>query len=129
MVSELAVAKGLVLHRAQVLARGFQSFDQQYCPFSIGLVCRELYNPVMHIGEPVSRDPIDRRYWAEDQINWLVKQEGFLHRNSNFGIANERTGRLCATERRGLTNQDLCTTRQGAGSLAAQDRDVGSSAR
>jgi len=54
--------------------RGNIVFDERCCRVSYGMVCRELYNPVTHMGEDIYYDPIDKKKWALHQIDWFVEQ-------------------------------------------------------
>lgn len=41
---------------------------------SLGILCRELYDPAKHQGEEVVLDSYDGQRWAERQIAWIIKQ-------------------------------------------------------
>lgn len=71
--SQLAVVQGLVMDRKEA-NRGNVVFDERCCRASYGMLCRQLYNPITHIGEEVYFDPRDRRKWAIRQIDWFVEQ-------------------------------------------------------
>ncbi len=71
---QLAVVHGLVLARVQEEGPGPDPLDMRCCPISIGIVGREAYDPVKHLGELVVEDPFDKKRWAERQINWVLVQ-------------------------------------------------------
>lgn len=60
--------------RSQELKNNVVVFVERCCPNSYGVVVRQPYNPLLHLGEPVVVDPRDGKKWAEKQIDWLVKQ-------------------------------------------------------
>jgi hypothetical protein len=80
--SQLAVVFGLVMERVQHVTRYDEVFDELCCRVNYGMVCRELYNPVIHIGEDTQYDPRDRKTWALNQIDWFIEQVGIAKRSS-----------------------------------------------
>jgi hypothetical protein len=74
MSSQLAVSHGLVIDRIQALKYSGTVIRERCCRISYGVVVREKYDPLIHIGEEVSIDPRDKNKWAERQIHWLIKQ-------------------------------------------------------
>ena len=71
---QLAVVQGLVTDRTQKIFRGTGVYQDRCCRISFGVVCREEYDEVRHRGEKVTTDPLDKSRWAEDQIDWFIKQ-------------------------------------------------------
>jgi hypothetical protein len=45
---------------------------------SFGVVCREEYDEIKHRGETVTTDPLDKSRWAENQVDWFIKQVSHL---------------------------------------------------
>ena len=60
--------------RVQELDSGIRVFKDRCARNSYGVLCRELYNPLDHMGEQVIKDPRDKKKWAEGQIHWLIKK-------------------------------------------------------
>lgn len=71
---QLAVVQGLVTDRTQKIFRGTGVYQDRCCRVSFGVVCREEYDKMRHRGENVTIDPLDKSRWAEDQIDWFIKQ-------------------------------------------------------
>ena len=71
---QLAVVHGLVLARIQASRGGPQIYSQRCCPVSYGVVCRQRYDPQIHQGEDLVKDPYSKGHWAENQITWVVRQ-------------------------------------------------------
>lgn len=71
---QLAVAKGLVMDRSQTLSHDITVLAGRCCRVSYGIVCRYPYNSKEHVGEPTVEDPITRKPWVEDQIEWIIKE-------------------------------------------------------
>ena len=74
--SQLAVVHGLVMDRVQTISRGAAVFKERCCRASYGVLCLEEYNPnnPAHVSSKMTIDPRDGKRWAEDQIDWFVKQ-------------------------------------------------------
>lgn len=47
------------------------------CPLSYGVVCRELYDPLKHQGQPVELDKFDKKRYAEGQVSWFITQVSY----------------------------------------------------
>jgi hypothetical protein len=62
------------MDRVQKVDQHTNVFDELCCRVSYGMICKELYNPVNHMGEPTAYDPRDRQTYALNQIDWFVKQ-------------------------------------------------------
>lgn len=81
---QLAVAKGLVMDRVQTLTEGVGIYTGKCSRVSYGVICSWQYNPKVHNGELVQKDPIDGKIYAKEQIDWIIKQgeqipdKGFL---------------------------------------------------
>lgn len=65
---------GLVLARIQASKGGPHIYSQRCCPVSYGIVCRQRYDPQIHQGEDLIKDPYSKGHWAENQITWIVRQ-------------------------------------------------------
>lgn len=95
---QLAVAKGLVMDRVQALRTGSGVYTGKFCRVSYGVLCRVPYDKVAHRGERVVHDALDKIQWAEDQIDWLIKEgetvneEGF-RKAFELKITKEETDR------------------------------------
>ena len=70
----MAVVLGLVNDRIQELDTGARVFKERCARNSYGVICRELYRPMEHMGEDVKRDPRDGKKYADNQITWLIKK-------------------------------------------------------
>ncbi|PGH23948.1 hypothetical protein AJ80_02010 [Polytolypa hystricis UAMH7299] len=70
----LAVVHGLVMNRAQQLERGVVYLGSRCCRVSYGIICSVPYNAQRHLGEPVKIDSRDKKTYAINQIDWIVKQ-------------------------------------------------------
>jgi hypothetical protein len=62
------------MDRIQAIERGRSIYQGQRCRTSFGVVVRERYDELRHRGQKVTVDPLDKMKWADDQIDWLVKQ-------------------------------------------------------
>jgi len=71
---QLAVVHGLVDAEVQKGINPFPVYTTVRCRVSYGVLVRELYNPARHTDEDVRIDPRDGQRWAENQINWFIKQ-------------------------------------------------------
>lgn len=75
--SQLAVVRGLVMARIQEVDQDLMVYKQLCCRNSYGILCRQEYDPSIHLGEDVTIDPRDGKKWAERQINWVILQVSF----------------------------------------------------
>ena len=77
---QLAVVCGLVRARIQKAKMRVNVFSKKCCPISVGVLCREEYNEKVHQGEDVELDNLDKKRYAERQIQWIIKKvsESFL---------------------------------------------------
>jgi len=75
---QLVVAHGLVMARIQKVKLGVNVFTTKCCPISVGILCRKEYDEKEHQGEDVGLDPLDKKRWAERQIQWIIKKVGEL---------------------------------------------------
>jgi len=71
---QLAVVHGIVMNRCEELKHHNTIYNERCCPNSYGIVVRQPYNPLLHQGEEVVVDTRDKQKWAENQIEWLIKQ-------------------------------------------------------
>ena len=71
---QLAVVHGLVMDRVQRIKEDKVVYKERCCRNSYGLVVRQEYNASYHQGEQVTKDPRDKKLWAEKQIDWFIKQ-------------------------------------------------------
>lgn len=74
MLRQLAVCHGIVLDRTQEIKGAGPIYTERCCRHSYGVLVRELYNPIRHMGEDVVLDPRDKQKWAERQVHWFIKQ-------------------------------------------------------
>ena len=65
---------GLVLERAQEVAKGITPIRERCARVSYGLVVNQPYNPVKHAGQRVVKDPRDKKKWAIGQVEWLIQE-------------------------------------------------------
>lgn len=70
---QLAVVKGLVLERAQTVEQNIPVWSGRCCRVSYGILCRRIYNPKEHFGEPTVKDPLTGVLWVEDLIDWIIE--------------------------------------------------------
>lgn len=70
---QLAVVKGLVMERAQTVEQDIPVWSGRCCRVSYGILCRRIYKPKEHFGEPTVKDPLTGELWVEDQIDWIIK--------------------------------------------------------
>lgn len=71
---QLAVCHGLVLDRAQQIKENRAVYQERFCRNSYGVVVRAEYDPKIHHGEPTVVDPMDKKTWVLNQIDWFIKQ-------------------------------------------------------
>lgn len=71
---QLAVARGLVMDRVQKLKGGVGIYSGKCSRVSYGVLCRQPYDRTLHRGEVIEIDPLDKRKWATEQIDWLIKE-------------------------------------------------------
>ncbi|KAI9763868.1 MAG: hypothetical protein M1840_009052 [Geoglossum simile] len=71
---QLAVVKGVVADRIQKLTLGPPIMGERCCRASYGMVCTEVYDRARHMGLPTWTDPLDRRLYVPNQIDWFVKK-------------------------------------------------------
>jgi hypothetical protein len=72
---QLAVVKGLVVDKRQKLECGTSLLTFRVARRSYGIVCREAWDPNIHLGEEVAMDAyIPGKRWANNQIDWIIKK-------------------------------------------------------
>jgi len=72
---KLSVVKGLVMDRKQRLVSGRAALKTRIARASYGVLCRQLYNPNIHVNADVEYDfYIKKQKWAINQIDWLIKK-------------------------------------------------------
>lgn len=72
---QLAVVKGLVVDKRQKLDSGMSLLTYRVARRSYGVVCREEWNPNIHIDEDVVLDRfIPGKRWANNQIDWVIRK-------------------------------------------------------
>jgi hypothetical protein len=72
---QLAVVKGLVVDKRQKLESGTSLLTHRVARRSYGVLCREPWNPNIHIGEDVVMDTfIPGMRWANNQIDWIIRK-------------------------------------------------------
>jgi hypothetical protein len=73
--SQLVVVKGLLLDRLQKLDSGLNSvIVSRIARQSYGAVCKSKYDPSLHLGQAVKKDPYDGQLYAIGQVNWMIKK-------------------------------------------------------
>lgn len=75
---------GIVLDRVQEIKSGFGAYKEICARNSYGIICREPYDPALHQGETITTDPHDKKRWAENQLQWLIKQVMSKNEVENF---------------------------------------------
>lgn len=71
---QLAVVLGLVMDRAQELGQYTKAITERCARVSYGVVVNQRYDPLKHGGQKVYKDPRDKREWAMNQIEWLIRE-------------------------------------------------------
>lgn len=66
--------KGLVSHRAQQIERGVTAITSPCASVSYGVVVNQIYKQEDHFRQKVMRDKRDKKIWAVDQIEWLIRK-------------------------------------------------------
>jgi hypothetical protein len=74
----------MVMDRIQAISRGSVVYKDRCCRQSFGVISREPYDRFKHRGENVVVDPLDKKKWAEGQIEWLIKQVNQMARRIPF---------------------------------------------
>ncbi|KAI9771495.1 MAG: hypothetical protein M1840_002115 [Geoglossum simile] len=72
--AQLAVCQGLVMDRIQKLKFNRSIIDERCCRKSYGMVCMEPYNKDKHLGQRTWKDPLDKKLYVPEQIDWFIKQ-------------------------------------------------------
>lgn len=81
---QLAVAKGLLMDRAQTFKEDVEGEEEavkeviparsgRCCHVSYGILCRHIYDPNEHFGEPTVKDVLTGELWVKDQIDWIIQ--------------------------------------------------------
>ncbi|CZR58700.1 related to hsp70 protein [Phialocephala subalpina] len=71
----LVVVKGLVIDRRQQLVAGTAALRTRIARASYGVLCRQLYDPSVHVGAKVEIDHLNKKQkWATMQIDWIIKK-------------------------------------------------------
>jgi hypothetical protein len=68
------VVKGLVNYRSQQIGRDITAIEKRCAPVNYGVVVNQRYDQNLHFGQRVVRDKRDKRKWAIDQIEWLIRK-------------------------------------------------------
>lgn len=71
---QLAVVKGLVINKLQKISRGRSVLRSRCCRASYGIVCDTPWKKYLHTDQIRVKNPYDRKYYATNQIHWLVRQ-------------------------------------------------------
>lgn len=87
---QLAVVKGLVVDRRQKLESGTALLTYRVARRSYGILCREPWNPNIHIDEDVVMDSfIPDLRWANNQIDWIIRKVlSFGYYGCHFALMN-----------------------------------------
>ncbi|ESZ94388.1 hypothetical protein SBOR_5252 [Sclerotinia borealis F-4128] len=79
----LSVVKGLVIDRRQRIKFGAATLKMRVARASYGVLCRQEYNPEIHLGEPVVIDPLNKKQkWATMQIDWIIQKNDTIETGS-----------------------------------------------
>ncbi|KAJ8071465.1 hypothetical protein OCU04_001785 [Sclerotinia nivalis] len=79
----LSVVKGLVTERRQRIKHGAATLKTRVARASYGVLCRQEYDPEIHVGEPVVIDPLNKKQkWATMQIDWIIKKDDIIETDS-----------------------------------------------
>lgn len=71
---QLAVVQGLVTDRAQELGQLVRAITERRARVSYGVVVNQRWDPQKHQGQRVYKDPRDKKQWALNQIEWLIRE-------------------------------------------------------
>lgn len=71
---QLAVVLGLVTDRAQELGQQTKTITHRCARVSYGVVVNQRFDPERHHNQVIYRDPRDKKKWALNQIEWLIKE-------------------------------------------------------
>lgn len=71
---QLAVVLGLVTDRAQELGQFVKAITERRARVSYGVVVNQRWDPQKHQGQKVYKDPRDKKQWALNQIEWLIRE-------------------------------------------------------
>jgi len=71
---QLAVVLGLVMDRAQELGQYTKAITERCARVSYGVVVNHRYDPQRHQGQMIYKDPRDKKAWALNQIEWLIRE-------------------------------------------------------
>lgn len=72
---QLSVVKGLVMDRKQRILSGSATLTTRIARASYGVLCRQPYNPAIHVGADVEADAYKKKQkWAIKQIEWLIRK-------------------------------------------------------
>jgi hypothetical protein len=84
---QLVVCKGNVADRVAKLNTGQSVLGWRCCRASYGTLCKVLHDPGNpgHQGLRRELDPLDKKYYVVDYIDWFIKQVIFLlvHRETS----------------------------------------------
>ncbi|TGO27007.1 hypothetical protein BPAE_0049g00340 [Botrytis paeoniae] len=79
----LSVVKGLVIDRRQRIKVGSATLKTRVARASYGVLCRQEYNPAIHVGETIITDPYNKKQkWATMQIDWIIKKDDTIETDS-----------------------------------------------
>ena len=60
--------------RIQKLKFDRSILDERCCRKSYGMACMESYNKKKHLGQQTWKDPLDKKLYVPERIDWFVKQ-------------------------------------------------------
>jgi len=75
---QLAVVLGLVTDRAQELGQRTRTIMHRCARVSYGVVVNQRYDPHRHHNQVIYKDPRDKKQWALNQVEWLIKEVCFI---------------------------------------------------
>ncbi|KAL4794868.1 hypothetical protein BDV19DRAFT_389766 [Aspergillus venezuelensis] len=77
---QLAVVQGQVMNRTQQLKSHAPVFNHLYSPVSYGVIVDWVYDPKKHVGELTRYDERNRKTYAVNQIEWIVRKGDLIPR-------------------------------------------------
>lgn len=92
---QLVVCKGIVADRIAKLKSGRSVLEWRCSRASYGTLCKVLYNSndPQHFGQPTQQDPLDKKLYIPNAVDWIIKQVARLVKVIVDRSANELLGR------------------------------------
>lgn len=81
---QLVVVRGLLLDRLQKLDSGDAPvIISRIARASYGIACKVKYDPNIHVGQVVQKDPFDEQLYAMGQVDWLIRKVSLRNKTDN----------------------------------------------